>query len=85
MHRRHDADKIQGKNKSHDVTILRRRGDDGLNFYYCDACHYCFERQSLPDRCPDYGAVEHNDRPAVRPATENEKIELLRIRAEDND
>jgi primosomal protein N' len=56
-----------------------------LNFYYCDACHYCFESQSLPDRCPDCGAVMFGEKSAVRPATENEKTELLRIRAEDND
>ena len=56
-----------------------------MNFYYCDACHYCFESKSLPDRCPDCGAVKHNEKPAVRLATENEKLELLRIRAEDND
>lgn len=85
MYRRHDADKIQGKNKSHDVTILRRRDDDKMNYYFCDACHYCFPADTQPDRCPDCRAVEHNDRPAVRPATENEKTELLRIRAEDND
>ena len=54
-----------------------------MNFYYCDACHYCFESKSLPDRCPDCGAVEHDEKPAVRLATENEITELLRIRAED--
>lgn len=53
--------------------------------YYCDACHYCFENKSLPDRCPDCGAVMFGEKSAVRPATENEKTELLRIRAEDND
>ena len=53
--------------------------------YYCDACHYCFESKSLPDRCPDCGAVMFGEKSAVRPATENEKTELLRIRAEDND
>ena len=56
-----------------------------MNFYYCDACHYCFESGELPDRCPDCGAVEHNDKKAVRPASKNEIDELLRIRAEDND
>lgn len=49
------------------------------------ACHYCFESQSLPDRCPDCGAVMFGEKSAVRPATENEKTELLQIRAEDND
>ena len=52
---------------------------------YCDACHYCFESKSLPGRCPDCGAVEHDEKPAVRLATENEITELLRIRAEDKD
>ena len=56
-----------------------------MNFYYCDACHYCFESESLPDRCPDCGAMEHNDKKAVRLASNNEIDELLRIRAEDND
>ena len=56
-----------------------------MNFYYCDACHYCFESESLPDRCPDCGAVEHDENPAVRLATKYEIEELLRIRAEDND
>lgn len=56
-----------------------------MNFYYCDACHYCFESKLLPDRCPDCGAVMFGEKSAVRPATENEKTELLRIRAEDND
>ena len=56
-----------------------------MNFYYCDACHYCFEDEILPDRCPDCGAVEHEGNAAVRPASKNEIDELLRIRAEDND
>ena len=56
-----------------------------MNYYFCDACHYCFEAESLPDRCPDCGAVEHNDRPAVRSATEKEVTDLLRARAEDDD
>ena len=56
-----------------------------MNYYFCDACKYCFPADFLPDRCPDCGVIEHNDRPAVRLATENEKLELLRIRAEDND
>lgn len=56
-----------------------------MNYYFCEACKYCFPADFLPDRCPDCGATEHNEKPAVRPATENEKNELLRIRAEDND
>jgi len=56
-----------------------------LNFYYCDACHYCFESQSLPDRCPDCGAVMYREKSAVRLASDEEIADLLRIRAEDND
>ena len=56
-----------------------------MNFYYCDACRYCFSAEVLPDRCPDCGAVEHNDKKAVRSANKDEIDELLRIRAEDND
>ena len=56
-----------------------------MNFYYCDACHYCFEAEELPDRCPDCDAVEHNDEKAVRPASKDEIDELLIIRAEDNE
>lgn len=56
-----------------------------MNFYYCDACHYCFEAGELPDRCPDCGAQIYKEKAAVRPASNNEIEELLRIRAEDND
>lgn len=54
-----------------------------MNYYFCDACHYCFEYSSLPDRCPDCGQVIHRDSPAVRPATDKEIADLLRARAED--
>lgn len=67
------------------MTILRRRGDDGLNFYYCDACHYCFEAESLPDRCPDCGKTQWGENSAVRLATEKEVTDLFRARAEDDD
>ena len=60
-----------------------------MKFYYCDACHYCFEadalpdrRNYIPDRCPDCGAIEYDNRPAVRPAKKNEIDELLKMRAE---
>lgn len=52
-----------------------------MNYYFCDACKYCFPADTQPDRCPDCGAVMYKEKPAVR----NEKTELLRIRAEDND
>lgn len=55
------------------------------NMYYCNACHYCFEDDSMPDRCPDCGKAQWEERPAVRPATEKEVADLLRIRAEDNE
>ena len=54
-----------------------------MNFYYCDACHYCFEYSTLPDRCPDCGKTQWCEHPAVRPATEKEVTDLLRARAED--
>ena len=43
------------------------RGFDDLNYYFCDACRYCFSAEKLPDRCPDCGAVAHDDKKAVRP------------------
>ncbi len=61
-----------------------------MKFYYCDACHYCFEGEELPsrcndipDRCPDCGARVYREQPAVRLARKNEIDELLRMRAED--
>ena len=54
-----------------------------MNFYYCEACHYCFEYSTLPDRCPDCGKTQWHENPAVRPATEKEVADLLRARAED--
>lgn len=56
-----------------------------MNYYFCDACRYCFSAEKLPDRCPDCGAVERNNKKAVRLASNKEIEELLRIRAEDND
>lgn len=56
-----------------------------MTFYFCDACHYCFEAESLPDRCPDCGKTQWCEHPAVRPATENEIADLLRARAEDDE
>ena len=54
-----------------------------MNYYFCDACHYCFEYSTLPDRCPDCGKIQWHENPAVRPATEKEVADLLRARAED--
>ena len=56
-----------------------------MNYYFCDACHYCFEAGELPDRCPDCGAVAHDNKKAVRLASNNEIEELLRIRVEDKE
>lgn len=55
------------------------------NMYYCNACHYCFEDTSLPDRCPDCGKTQWGGNPAVRPATEKEIGDLLRARADDDE
>lgn len=41
-----------------------------MNYYFCDVCHYCFEAESLPDRCPDCGKTIYQNRPAIRLATE---------------
>lgn len=56
-----------------------------MNYYFCDACHYCFEGTSLPDRCPDCGKIQWHEHPAVRPATEEEVADLLRARADDDE
>ena len=56
-----------------------------MKFYYCDACHYCFEGEELPDRCPDCGARVYREQPAVRLAKKNEIDELLKMRAEDKE
>ncbi len=56
-----------------------------MTYYFCDVCHYCFEAESLPDRCPDCGKTEYKDHPAVRLATEKEIQDLLRARNEDWD
>lgn len=55
------------------------------NMYYCNACHYCFEAKSLPDRCPDCGKTQWGVNPAVRPATEKKVTDLLRARADDDE
>ena len=47
-----------------------------MNYYFCDACHYCFEADRMPDRCPDCGKTHWNDTPAVRPASEKEIADL---------
>ena len=54
-----------------------------MNYYFCDVCHYCFEAESLPDRCPDCGKTVYQNSPAIRPATEKEVLDLLRARDEE--
>ena len=43
-----------------------------MNCYFCDACHYCFTAEQLPERCPDCGKLTAYGHPAVRIATEAE-------------
>lgn len=54
-----------------------------MNYYFCDVCHYCFEAESLPDRCPDCGKTIYQNRPTIRLATEKEVQDLLRARDEE--
>ena len=51
-----------------------------MQLYTCDNCHYTFEAEELPNRCPDCGKTSINHKvcerimviPCVRPATESE-------------
>lgn len=56
-----------------------------MNYYFCNACRYCFFAEKLPDRCPDCGAQIYKEKPAVHLASNDEIKELLRIRAEDKE
>ena len=56
-----------------------------MNYYFCDACRYCFSAEELPDRYPDCGAQPHKEKPAVRLASKMEIAELLRIWKEDKE
>ena len=51
---------------------MTKEVQNAVNYYFCDVCHYCFEAESLPDRCPDCGKTDEQSRPAIRPATEKE-------------
>lgn len=44
--------------------------------YVCDSCHYLFEADDDIDRCPDCGKQN------IRPASEQEQDEYLRLRIE---
>ena len=56
-----------------------------MNCYFCDACHYCFTAEQLPDRCPDCGKQMLQGYPAVRIATEAEITDYRRIQIELNE
>ena len=56
-----------------------------MNCYFCDACHYCFTAEQLPDRCPDCGKQMLQGHPAVRIATEAEITDYKRIQMELNE
>ena len=56
-----------------------------MNYYFCDACRYCFSAEKLPDRCPDCGAQIYKEKSAVRLASKMEIAELLRIWKEDKE
>lgn len=62
---------------------MTKEVQNAVNYYFCDVCHYCFEAESLPDRCPDCGKTVYQNRPAIRPATEKEVQDLLRARDEE--
>ena len=64
---------------------LQSWGEYDLNYYFCDSCRYCFSAEKLPDRCPDCGAVAHDNKKAVRPACKTEIEELLKIQKEDKE
>ena len=55
---------------------MTKEVQNALNYYFCDVCHYCFEAESLPDRCPDCGKTVYQNRPAIRQATEKEVQDL---------
>ena len=48
---------------------MTKEVQNAVNYYFCDVCHYCFEAESLPDRCPDCGKTDYQNGPATRPAT----------------
>ena len=45
--------------------------------YACDACHFLFKRVGEPEQCPDCGKY------SIRPTNEEEKIEFINRRPED--
>ena len=65
-----------------------------MGLYTCDACLYTFRAEKMPERCPDCGKESvmrklsanggsvSQSCPAVRPATEAEKVHYEEIQAE---
>lgn len=53
-----------------------------MNYYFCDACHFCFTAEFLPRRCPDCGKVTFGSHFAVREATDQEAAEHKKIQEE---
>ena len=53
-----------------------------MNYYFCNACHYCFVDGHLPDLCPDCGKQIYRGNQAVRPATEQEIADYIQIQKE---
>ena len=47
--------------------------------YVCDSCKFAFQRYSEEDQCPDCGKFN------VREATEEEKLEFIKIQKEIKD
>ena len=70
--------------QSLEMTTSKNRMELSMTkyMYYCNACHYCFGADALPDRCPDCGKQIHNSSPAVRPATDQEIADYIRIQKE---
>ena len=50
-----------------------------MDYFYCNACHYCFTDSQMPDRCPDCGKQTFQRGLAVRLATEEEIADYIRI------
>lgn len=53
-----------------------------MDYFYCNACHYCFTDSQMPDRCPDCGQQTFQRGLAVRLATEEEIADYIRIQKE---
>lgn len=62
---------------------MTKEVQNAVNYYFFDVCHYCFEAESLPGRCPDCGKTEYKGHSSVRLTTEKEVQNLLWARDED--